>query len=53
MATKKELLEKHTKASLLGLAENAGLAGLNARMKKDELVEKIAKSPKVKKAALE
>jgi len=53
MATKKELLEKLTKANLMGLAENAAVAGLNARMKKDELVEKIARSPKVKKAALE
>ena len=53
MATKSDLLNKLTKGKLMDLASGAGIGGLTPRMKKDEIVEKIAKSPKVKKADLE
>ena len=53
MATKKELLEGLTKAKLLALAEGAGVTAVKPSMKKDALVEALANSRKVSKAAIE
>ncbi len=53
MATKKELLTKMTKAKLMELAESAGVATVKATMKKDEMVEVLSKTTKVKKSDLE
>lgn len=51
--TKKEMLDKRTKGDLVKLAEKAGIADkLKSAMKKDEIVEVLAKNPKLKKADL-
>lgn len=51
--TKKEMLDNRTKGDLIKLAEKAGVAGkLKSSMKKDEIVEVLAKNPKIKKADL-
>ena len=49
MATKKEMLEAMTKAKLMKLASRKKVTTVKASMKKDEMVDKIAKSTKVKK----
>ncbi len=52
MPTKKELLEAKTKADLVSLAEKKKITSVKKSMRKDELVEAIGKSRKVKKADL-
>lgn len=52
MPTKMELLETKTKAQLSKLAKKAKITTLKASMKKDEMVEALAKSRKLKKSDL-
>lgn len=50
--TKKEMLQDKTKDQLLKLASNADIASVKKSMRKDEMVDAIAKSRKVKKSDL-
>jgi hypothetical protein len=52
MATKREMLQEKTKAQLMKLAKKAKITKVKTSMKKDEMVEAIASSRKVKKADL-
>ncbi|MBS3821889.1 MAG: hypothetical protein GVY16_04955 [Planctomycetes bacterium] len=52
MPTKKEMLQDKTKDQLLKLASNADIASVKKSMRKDEMVDAIAKSRKVKKSDL-
>lgn len=53
MPKKAELLEKHTKADLLKMAEKAGVDQVKKSMNKSELVETLARTTKIKKADLQ
>lgn len=52
MATKRDMLAEKTKAELLKMADKAGITQVKTSMKKDELVETIARTPKIKKSDL-
>ena len=52
MPTKAELLEQRTKDELLKMADKAGVDQVKTSMKKSEIVETLAKTPKIKKADL-
>jgi hypothetical protein len=52
MPTKAELLKAKTKAELMKIAAKAKIAKVKASMKKDEMVDAISRSTKVKKADL-
>jgi hypothetical protein len=52
MPTKKDMLQEKTKAQLLNLASKAGIDSVKRSMRKDEMVNEIAKSRKVTKSDL-
>ncbi|MFO8014676.1 MAG: hypothetical protein R6X20_15370 [Phycisphaerae bacterium] len=52
MPTKQELLEDKTKDELVELADDAGVERVKKSMNKDEMVETLDRSRKLKKADL-